>query len=115
METSIVVDVQVVLKRIELKLNQLDVCEERVIDSFIKSRINKGRRKWLFFKTEVTKEMAEKMLDEPDGLFGTKRQYYTNWMHYERKDLNQIKKMCYDSSDGKITLCREDYDKVTGI
>lgn len=113
-DTSVIMDVRVVLKHIDIKLKQLDATEERVIESFIKAKMKQGKRKLFFFKVEITKEMAEKMLDEPGSLFRTYRQYYTNWIVHERNDLNEIKKMCYDACDGKITLSKVDYRTVMG-
>jgi len=108
-DTSVIMDVSVVLKHIDIKLKQLDATEERVIESFIKAKMKQGKKKWFFFRTEITKEMAVTMLDEHYDMFTTHRQYLTNWIVHERNDLNEIKKMCYDACDGKIALSKTDY------
>jgi len=117
-ETSIVMHCDVVIRRIVRRLDQLDAKEQKKINDFI-DRYTKPKRKcWLFSKPEITKEMAEKILDERysgDRFYTvTNRQYLLRNINFNREKLNQIKKMCYDACDGKITLSKKDYQTVMG-
>lgn len=118
-ETSIVMHCDVVIRHIDRKLEQLDIEEQNAINRFIERRTRPKRKGWLFTKPEITKEMAEKMLDEPyhgdilwDGI--SNRRFLLRRINYEREKLHRLKKMCYDACDGKITLSNDDYTMAMG-
>ena len=117
--TSIVMHCDVVIRHIDRKLEKLDVEEKDTIDYFIECNTKPKRNFFIFTRPEITKEMAEKMLDEPysrdrwmRGI--SKRRYILCFVNSKREKLNRLKRMCYDSCDGKITLSNDDYLMVMG-